>query len=470
MLSSKMPRAGAERLPVALRWLLLAVTLTGVAWALVVPAWQVPDEDAHYAYVQTIAERGRLPERGGAVTDGGKSSAQQLAERMSGFRRSYQRLEAKPEWSREVQQRLEREESALGDAGRDDGAGTNAVALNPPTFYLYASLAYVAAGGTVLDRLYAMRLWSVPLLLAYAVAAWLLAGELARRDRLAQLCAGAIAALLPMVTFVSTGVTPDAMLLPLWGTAVWLGARGLRRGFTRGDAIALLLVTLAASAVKPIGTALVPGVLFALAVAAWRRRGLAPPSRAALTWAVLGATVVAAAAVLAVWIPDAPTRFASYLWQFYLPELPGQDHFARLQQWPVRDVWFEGVTGAFGWLEIRFPGWFYGLLALGAALLMAGAVRVRRWDPALLAFLALPALALLAGLHVIEYRSLVLSDRGFAQGRYLLPLVPLAAAMAGVGIATLPDHRRTPAAALVLGGMVAWQLGALAIVTARFYA
>ena len=47
------------RVPVPLRWLVAAVLLAGVSWALLVPPWQAPDEDAHFAYVQTIAELGR---------------------------------------------------------------------------------------------------------------------------------------------------------------------------------------------------------------------------------------------------------------------------------------------------------------------------------------------------------------------------------------------------------------------------
>ena len=33
----------------------------GLAWSLIVPPFQVPDENAHYAYVQQVAERGTLP-------------------------------------------------------------------------------------------------------------------------------------------------------------------------------------------------------------------------------------------------------------------------------------------------------------------------------------------------------------------------------------------------------------------------
>ena len=142
--------------------------LTGVAWVLVVPAWQVPDEDAHFAYVQTIAELHRRPaDDGRPALEAQKSSEQDLAERASGFLRSYQRLEAHPEWAK----RPEREWRATPEPSREDGGGANAAGNNLPGYYLYAAVPYLlASGGDVIDRLYAIRLFSVPLLLLFVVS------------------------------------------------------------------------------------------------------------------------------------------------------------------------------------------------------------------------------------------------------------------------------------------------------------
>src|SRR5918999_3265196 len=110
------------RVPAPLAWLLGAVALAGVAWAFVVPPWQVPDEDAHFAYVQTIAELERRPaDDGRPARDAQKSSEQDLAEQASGFLRSYQRLEENPEWS----ERAERAWRETPEPSREDGGGAN---------------------------------------------------------------------------------------------------------------------------------------------------------------------------------------------------------------------------------------------------------------------------------------------------------------------------------------------------------
>ena len=37
------------------------VFVAGLAWALVTPDWQAPDENSHFAYTQALAERFALP-------------------------------------------------------------------------------------------------------------------------------------------------------------------------------------------------------------------------------------------------------------------------------------------------------------------------------------------------------------------------------------------------------------------------
>ena len=57
------PHGARTRLlpPAPLSLLLTATLLLGCVWALVVPPFQAPDENAHVAYVQSLAEHRALP-------------------------------------------------------------------------------------------------------------------------------------------------------------------------------------------------------------------------------------------------------------------------------------------------------------------------------------------------------------------------------------------------------------------------
>jgi hypothetical protein len=173
--------------------------------------------------------------------------------------------------------------------------------------------------------------------------------------------------------------------------------------------------------------------------------------------------------------PGTLSYLPTYLWQFYLPDLPGQVEIARIPELPVYDVWLKTGWAAFGWLEVTFPEPVYALLAVlsAAAFVAAGVVlrRQRLLSRELALFFGLTALALLAGLHFTEYAVVVgdESPTAFNQGRYLLPLIPLgglAVAMACL----LAGRRREHVVAAVLAGLFVLQAFSLGLVVERFYA
>ncbi len=298
---------------------------------------------------------------------------------------------------------------------RTNGGGANLAGVNPPLYYLYAAIAYrVDHGGTTFGRLYAVRIWGVPLLLATTLGAWLLAGETFGRRRLLQLTCAAVAGLMPMVTFMSTNVNPDALLITLWTFAIWLGARVINHGARGGDVVALCGVTAAAVLTKATSYALIVPLLLALFLG-WRRRPASErPSTARriaaassalvvpiLAWAggavVLGRPVVNTISTGPGSHPFNIRQFLSYLWQFYLPRLPFMTRFRTTPQLPVYEQWLRQLTGGFGWLDVSLPNWLYpaaaitfGVLAIATVALLSR-LRDRR-HLALLAFFALTAL------------------------------------------------------------------------------
>jgi hypothetical protein len=142
---------------------------------------------------------------------------------------------------------------------------------------------------------------------------------------------------------------------------------------------------------------------------------------------------------------------------------------------PVYDIWLKGGWAAFGWLEVRFPNPVYvvlaavtiGLLAGGAVVLLR---RRRRDDLPLIAFFGAASLALLAGLHWIEYRTIRTEGVIFNQGRYLLPLLPLLGVSAAASLTLVPARRRAIATGVLIGAAFVLQVFSLALIAGRFYA
>ena len=65
---------------------------------------------------------------------------------------------------------------------------------------------------------------------------------------------------------------------------------------------------------------------------------------------------------------------ANYIWQLYLPRLPGTvNDFPGLST--TRQIWFDGYLGRFGWLDTYFPAWVYTVGLLAGALIAGLCVR-----------------------------------------------------------------------------------------------
>ncbi|HEY6760996.1 MAG TPA: DUF2142 domain-containing protein [Baekduia sp.] len=476
------------RVPSALVALLAVSALVGLTWSLVTPALQVPDENSHTAYVQSLGTRFALP---GDPHRQMFSAEQMLAASVSGADQAAAQPATKMAWSPLDQKIYDKGAAGLPSTSRSDGGGPNPASSNPPLYYLTAAVAYVISGGSFFSALFAERLVSVLWIMVAVLGTWLLAGECARRNRLVQVGAAGTVALLPMVGFLSGGVGPDSALLATWSLAMWLGVRLIRHGRWWPDAVALGLVTGAACVVKATGYALVPAVLLA-AIIAWRRFGGRVPRTVlgaiAGLFAVVGVWYVVAAIThhaAAAQVGEVTTgsstpfnlrQFVSYVWQFYLPRVPGQDVAIGKPAGglAVYETWLKGAWGRFGWLEITWAERVYTvatIVTIGFSLLagMRLIQRRRSVDWAVVAFLALVIVALLGGVHWTDYHQIV-GGAQFAQGRYLLPLVPIVGLVVAYTVRLVPVGYRGAATASILGSLVVLQLFSLVEVLERFYA
>lgn len=476
--------ARAPRPPGPLAALVGVVVLLGVSWSLFVPAGQAPDEPSHLAYVQVLAERLQTPEPDNPERrETGYSTEQRLARDRAHEQWQYAQPQVKSVWTPKTERQWRAEEAQLGPQARSDGGGPNSAAGNPPLYYAYEALAYHAVGGTWLDRVFAMRIWSALLLALGVAATWLLVGELTGRNRLAQLVAAGVVGLQPMASFITASVNPDAGLIPLWALAFWLGVRLLRGPVRRGLVAALLGVTVLALLTKATALALVPAVVFVLAVVGrreLRRRGV--PGRSVVAYAgagllVLGLAIVAASGRLGNALSFRPADvigFADYMWQAYFPNLPFQTPIPNLAAAEGYEIWIRTGWAAFGWLEILFSEPVYWLLfVISAALVIAGALAIwrRRFplDGAVIGFFVITVLAFVLGLHWAEYRQFQAQGESFIQGRYLLPLLPLGGILTAAALSNAPARWRGPGAAAVLGGLFALQVFSFGLVAVRFY-
>jgi 4-amino-4-deoxy-L-arabinose transferase-like glycosyltransferase len=492
--------AVARRLPTA-AWVCFGVALlNGIAWGLITPLFQVPDEPGHVAYVQHIAETGKPP-TGKATIQHFSQEQRRLIDAMR-WKAIQRRQDVRVPGTATYQRNLQRDVSTLYD--RDSRGGYTTDTNNPPLYYFTAAGIYHLSPWTALpDRVHFMRLFSALLAACMVLLIFLFLRELLPSTPWAWTVGALAVAFQPMFMFTASGVTSDTVLYLASAGVFYALARAFRRGLNLSGG--LLIGGFAAlgilSKMNMIGLA--PGILLGLAFLVFRegRRR---------RWEAFDGALAASAVVLVplgvymllnstVWhrglyfghggvqgptgiVLPGGTETASatlgdafnYMWQFYLPRLPSMHSV--FDFYPLRQIWFNGFIGEFGWLEYKFSNWVYDLalvIAVGI-LVLAGRELVRVWSVVrsrlgeLFTYLTLMA-GLLLLIGAVSYIARIGGATGYEQPRYLFPLMALYGALVAIAARGAGRHYGPAVGVLLVCLAVAHSAAAMLLTITRFY-
>jgi hypothetical protein len=483
--------ARARRAPGELRALLAVAAIIALAWAVILPPFQGPDEITHVSYVQQLAETGKGP----AFDTGSGSVSTEIGVVLEAMQlRSIIGIPSARPAQTEVEERhWDRLAREMPEYNRGNGTGPSPLARNPQLYYGYETLGYLATkDANLLDRVMAMRLLNVVLFVLTVLLTWLLAREVFGRERRLEVTvATGVVALWPMLGFMGGVVNPDTGLTTAYTLTTWLAIRLLRHGPSLGGVVALCAAGAACMLVHGRGSPAAAIVLVALVVTAIRAGS---QRLALLKWSAIGLVVAIVPLALSRLALPTPTKGGLYggevylgakfnlkgllsqTWQFYFERLSfmaprlGPDYGYR-QMFVER--WF---TGVFAGLEVTYPTWVYDVVQYGViivliALWTAAVVHRDRLRPAwpVLVVLATAVVVLLALLHTASYRALTGGPDPLITGRYLLPLTPIAALALAWLVGVLPRRLRGLAAGGVLATFLVLTLTGIGMAIVRFH-
>ena len=468
---------------------MLIAFLSAACWSFITPPFQVPDEPAHFAYVQQLAETGKLP-TSGAETYSPEEMAVLRGLRQEEVKQAPQTLSIS---SRAEQSNLQRALSA--SLSRTDAGNAGVAATEPPLYYALETIPYaLGTGGTLLDSLELMRLLSALMAGLAALFTFMFVREALPGAPWAWSVGGLGVAFAPLLGFMSGAVNPDAMLFAVSAALFYCLARAFRHGLTRSSACAIGVVIAVGLLTKVNFIGLLPGAILGMLLLA--RAAARTVGRVAYGWLALSLAIAASPAILYVLLSALATHPTlslvssafglagrhgsifgeiSYIWELFLPRLPGMAHdFPNYDT--ARGVWLNGYIGLYGWLETTFPGWVYTaalapvalILALCARTLVSARAALRSRLGELLVYVAISAgVMVLVGAD--SYLSFPQIAAEYGQARYLLPMLPLLGAVL-VLAARGAGRRWGPATgALIVALFLAHDLFSQLQVIARYY-
>jgi hypothetical protein len=485
------------------RWLFVLAVLNGAAWSVITPAFQAPDEVDHFAYVQSLAERGAKPSPYPASPAQRWSTAEQDALLGSDMLTNHQLSDSRaPGLPADVTayHRL----VAVNHPRTNDGGGLQTTSGYGPLYYLAVTPGYLAAsGGSVFSQLEAARLVSVIIGALACVFAFLTVREIAPRQVWLAVLAAGLVTFEPMYGFLSGSVNNDIGIDAGAAAVAYLLVRLISRGLDRRVLVGLGLLLGVLPFVKDSAYELYPLALLAMAGALWKARALRRGMRVATAVslaAVAACTVIAyelAAALDRGLTPAAPSRgaaqsiataggslsaalhhpfaYLTYLWEVFLPRLPGMSpHFA-VAGLPANTIFTRRGWAAFGWYDVLFPGWVYAVLAaamlgaLGLGILAIWRERrfaARHWTELTL-LVAFPVV-IVAAFEAVFFTT---TDRPLIaeMGRYVFPALAPLAIVAGGALYGFGRRRVVAAGSVLLVVLLAFSYASQLLTLTAFH-
>ena len=301
-------------------------------------------------------------------------------------------------------------------------------------------------------------------------------------------------AIAPLLGMMSGALNPDALLCSISAALFFCLARGFRRGLTPRLAIFTGVVIAAGLMTKLNFFGLIPGTLLGLLLLTARGRRVsrrAAHRSLALVLLVAGALLcpfvilnilsgrsadgTLSAGISATANKSSVIHELSYIWQFYLPRLPGMHpYFAGIST--TRQLWLDGFIGLYGWIDTVFPAWVYNVALIPLALLGALLCRALfvnrdrlRGRTAELAVYGAILLGLLVLIGANDYLELPGGIGAYAQPRYLLPVIALYGAALALAARGAGRRWGPVAGVLIVGLLIAHDLFSQLLEISRFY-
>ena len=224
--------------------------LNSLAWGLLTPTFQIPDEPFHLSYVQDLAEHGEPPDPRPGIPDR-YSEDMGLIVRASALGPINFNPVGRPNWSPQQDREVN---AALATKPSPDNPGASAGLKDyPPLYYAAMIPPYEAAhavGGSTLDAISLIRILGALLAGVTVLALFAFLRELFPERAVLVAGVSLIVAYQPVFTWIQAGVNPDGLLIPLGAVLFWLFARAWNRGLDVRAATGMGLVAAAAVLTK----------------------------------------------------------------------------------------------------------------------------------------------------------------------------------------------------------------------------
>ena len=420
-------------MPKLLKLLLIAAFFNALSWIILIPIWQYPDEQAHFAQVQDVAELGYVP------FSLNTSREIVLSEKVLGTERdslgnnkfTYQ-PEYKMEYSAYPNGIFEDVIRNLPKTARSELVKSEAT-QNPPLYYFLGSIVYkIFYNSDLFTRVFAVRMMSLLIFLATIYLSYKIGVVIFKNNKFLPIVLASLVAFKPMLVFSSTGVLPDTLTNLLFTIVIFLGLKAINEGF-RAPLMVFAIITIIAG-VTTRQQFLIAVIILVFPII---YQALINHKNIKKSFLILLSLVVfiGFANVFGTQIPlissfrihdDTRPNISLFFRKDFFDYLISTARESYAQVWP----WYWGV---YKWLSLAYPIIIYRIINIIVSLTIIGMlikilliIKNKRFDKNFILFTFLLYSLLVYYLVIIFWDYLFRVRSGFSfgiQGRYFFPLI-----------------------------------------------
>ena len=424
-------------MPKLLKLLLISAFFNVLGWAVLIPIWQYPDEQAHFAQVQDVAELGKVPTAGPNTSYEIALSEKILATQRDGFGNN--KYTYHPEYNIPYSDSsvglFEKELSNLPGSSRTNLVKIEST-LNPPLYYFLGSKVYrLVYEGSLYDRVYAVRLLSVFIFIGTVFLSFKIGQIIFDKEKYLSIILPSLIAFKPMLTFASTGVLPDTLTNFLFTFILYLSLKILKDGIKFST-----LVLISLGVVMGVSTRqqfLISTFIVSVALFYQIHKNPKYIKRLVLTILLF---------VFFIYVSNTYLLNLPFFTNFRVPEI-FDTGFLKFDEisfaafithlvWTIRHTYSEvwpWYWGVYKWLSLTLPPVYYQVInrlvlvgILGLVIKLILIFRKRETDKRTIYFFFLLASSLIYFLVLTIWDYIFFIGHGFSfgiQGRYFFPLV-----------------------------------------------
>lgn len=240
-----------------INWLLAAVFLLiflkSLVWLIITPLWQEPDEPAHFSRVQAFAESGLIwPQKENHYSKELAISVEKLEIPKFVWGTATDFGKYRIPYTDNLSGKYEEEIRKIAFSERTNYIATSSAWALPPPYYILSSVPYkIAEKGSIIERAFAIRLFSLFLGLLTVWFAYLTSGEIFGKGSWKTIVFLLCFAFQPMFSFIGIAINIDNLVNLLSVIFIYFLIKYAKTEFNLKRILLLIIIGVLGVAAKP---------------------------------------------------------------------------------------------------------------------------------------------------------------------------------------------------------------------------